>query len=405
MLSDRPRKEPAVRRRALIAVTLVLTFVPAPSPATAVTVVPDWVLMPSPDATPLRNKLSDVTAVSPVDAWSVGSWWDGLPPLDHPLIQHWDVTDWRNVTLPAGADPDAANALYSVDSTSARDIWAVGTSESDDGIVRTLIQHYDGAAWSTVASPSPASGGGLSAVDMISADEGWAVGSTATLQPLILRRHGGRWSQVAAPKMAGSIVQLNAVSARAVNDVWAVGSVQGVSGPMTPLILHWDGVRWLQVAAPAGSLGNTLTAVSALGAGEVWAVGCVCDWSTVPSDSTALALHLTGGVWRVVPTAGGIGIQFRDVVALSPNDVWTVGYDGASGVDTDHIEHWTARRSLWTVRPVPRAGSPTSPQPCPRWRLCPRRAASGPWAGRPPMWRAWPSTPGYAAGFPRPEGR
>ena len=61
---------------------------------------------------------------------------------------------------PASAGPVGPSATYnmltSVSADSASDAWAVGSYISDTtGVRDTLILHWNGTAWSRVASPSP----------------------------------------------------------------------------------------------------------------------------------------------------------------------------------------------------------------------------------------------------------
>src|SRR5215469_9623700 len=45
--------------------------------------------------------------------------------------------------------------LRGVAALSAQDVWAVGERDTRDAFPKELIEHWDGAAWSVVASPSP----------------------------------------------------------------------------------------------------------------------------------------------------------------------------------------------------------------------------------------------------------
>ena len=49
--------------------------------------------------------LGDIAALSPTDAWGVGSYCvshcSGSAPVDHTLIMHWDGTAWSQVTSPS----------------------------------------------------------------------------------------------------------------------------------------------------------------------------------------------------------------------------------------------------------------------------------------------------------------
>ena len=69
---------------------------------------------------------------------------------------------------------------------------------------------------------------------------------------------------------------LDPVTAISTNDVWAVGSssVDVNDFERRTLILHWDGAQWTRVSSPNPvSSVNELYGVSARAANDVWAVG------------------------------------------------------------------------------------------------------------------------------------
>src|SRR5260370_41267585 len=70
----------------------------------------------------------------------------------------------------------SANSLNGVAVVSACDAWAVG-NDSSPGAGQTLIEHWNGSAWTVVASPHPGTGSILSGVQAASRTDIWAVGS------------------------------------------------------------------------------------------------------------------------------------------------------------------------------------------------------------------------------------
>src|SRR5207247_2313765 len=67
---------------------------------------------------------------------------------------HWDGSAWSIVATPNA--PMDWSRLYGVAATSSNDVWAVGASQDVASVPgRTLIEHWDGSAWSIVPSPSP----------------------------------------------------------------------------------------------------------------------------------------------------------------------------------------------------------------------------------------------------------
>jgi len=115
-----------------------------------------------------------------------------------------------------------------------------GTTSSD------LIEHFNGTAWSIVASPSPGEGDSLTGVTTSNAaNDVWAVGvtqpaGTTEAQTLTLNWNGTAWSTVASPD-AGNPSVLNAVSASpGAGTVWAVGE-SGESGSFNPIGMETSG--------------------------------------------------------------------------------------------------------------------------------------------------------------------
>jgi hypothetical protein len=80
------------------------------------------------------------------------------------------------------------NELYGVSAVSGSNAWAVGRQNSA-GVFKTLILHWNGAAWSTVKSPSASSSDAeLFGVSAVSGSDAWAVGWY--WNGVVLERHG-----------------------------------------------------------------------------------------------------------------------------------------------------------------------------------------------------------------------
>jgi hypothetical protein len=103
-------------------------------------------------------------------------------------------------------------ALSKISAVSATDIWAVGTTTAIQGtsVVRfTLAMHYNGTAWSIVKTANTAEPTGLSDVTAISATNAWAVGTgfnnvhdtsaSVANKAVIEHWNGTAWSIVASP--------------------------------------------------------------------------------------------------------------------------------------------------------------------------------------------------------------
>jgi hypothetical protein len=170
----------------------------------------------------------------------------------------------------------------------------------------------------------------LLGVTVVTASEAWAVGGIgrdpdAPTAVAIQRWDGSRWSPVQAPSPGSFVNELRAVDAAEPNDVWAVGRTDSGFGE-EPLVLHYDGTDWLESELPP-EVHGVLNGVAAISPDDVWAVGLSGDPAV--SLERALVLHWDGTAWATVEvgkTIGGGRAALEDVEAVSPTDLWAVGY-------------------------------------------------------------------------------
>ena len=243
-----------------------------------------WVVFPSPNSGQ-TNYLTGVTAVSSSDAWTVGYAYDSSSNQIN-IVQHWDGTQWSTIPSPnpgtaqqCGGASYAGNELASVAAISSGDVWSVG-SLCGPGTARTLAIHWDGNGWSVVTSPNhaPLDDSELLSVSARSSDDVWAVGDYQVAfqyqwETLIEHWDGSAWSIVPSPNPNGSqSTHLTGVAATASNDVWAVGHSDDGAKPLTE---HYDGQTWSIVPVPYPARGsfNGLYGVTAISANDIWAVG------------------------------------------------------------------------------------------------------------------------------------
>jgi hypothetical protein len=187
-----------------------------------------WNAVPSPNV----GWLTDVHAISATDVWVVGN--GPVPPGDTSgalygtLVEHWDGTSWRVVPSPnVNAD---FNLLESIEGR-AGDLWAVGSAWDSTQPRTPLILHWDGGSWRIVPGADlVASDTNLSDVAFVSPTEVWAVGSAAG-RTLVQRWDGAGWTVVASPS-PGNMDELLAISV-ASSGAWAVGTSNDGSGSRT----------------------------------------------------------------------------------------------------------------------------------------------------------------------------
>jgi hypothetical protein len=190
-----------------------------------------------------------VAAASATDAWAIGLVGGGpgagTGPSDKTLIEHWNGTAWTTVPSPT---PSPAGALERVAVVSPTNAWAVGWTGNGTSDFNALIDHWDGKSWNVVpVPPSVDADIGLNAVAATSASNAWAVGGTMTSprHGVILHWNGHQLAKAAAHFPTGNLL---GVSASSPSNAWAVGQTTDSSrgcGPQCKTIIeHWNGTSW-----------------------------------------------------------------------------------------------------------------------------------------------------------------
>jgi hypothetical protein len=299
----------------------------------------NWKAFETPDAGPNFNTLFAV-AGSAGQAWAVGTRLDSSYG-DRALIEHWDGRSWSISTNP---QPGAVrDLLFSVAALSPSDVWAVGDQEGADNRFETLVEHWDGSKWQVVPSPDPGSTGNhLYGVAAASPDDIWAVGqqlgSGGPDQALIEHWDGAKWSTVLSPSETSGTTMLDAVAVGG-DRAWAVGEHDSAAGGGRPLVEQYSHGAWSIVTIPssAGSAWTDLWGV-AVGPGGVCAVGT--DLDPVTGNNDALILKGAGGVWSAVPgPQPGSGNNIVAGVANVGGQLWAAGSFDNGGNLRPLLEH------------------------------------------------------------------
>ena len=174
----------------------------------------------------------------------------------------------------------------------------------------------------------------LYSVHLLASDYGWAVGGdcdiySLPLAPLAasfapacqslpgkgyaLLYDGFKWSNVLVPDTTGTLTAVFAVST---TDVWAVG--------LGPTIIHWNGIAWTLVPAPAG-LADLFGLFMLPGGSDGWAVG---EGATV--DTIRWSGSFPTGAWSAQTTSNlKPGAPVLHAVSLTSQTFgWIVASDG-----------------------------------------------------------------------------
>jgi hypothetical protein len=288
-----------------------------------------WSLAPTPN--PLKNQqLNGVAAISPSNAWAVGFTSNSTWAANRTLVIHWNGTGWSTVASP---DPSTGeNDLWGAWAASSTDAWAVGDYSASGG-EKTLAIHWNGVSWSAVPTPNPTSYDNLHRVFGTSSSDVWAVGtaynnSTDVASPLVEHWNGVSWRVVSSPSLGDSYIRGG--WATSAGDAWIVGEWDGPAPNYTPhqLVYHWNGTSWSSVSSPS-SANYELDGVSASSAADAWIVGV----NSTNGGRRTLIEHWNGSSWSIVTSPNRTGSSYDDLyaTAMRPTGlVWAVG-DSSGG--------------------------------------------------------------------------
>ena len=291
-----------------------------------------WSIVASPNssATRTNNHVMAVACPAADDCWAVG-YYAATVSTQQTLIQHWDGAAWTLAPSP-NTGPTQNNVLRAVACASASDCWAVGSWSEQGGVSRTLILHWDGVQWAI--APSADSGGDdynyLLGVSCAASNACWAVGYHSTgagFGTLALRWDGATWARAVSPNVASSSQSFLEGVSCAADGCWAVGwSVNPMTGFNQTLVQRWTGAAWTIVSSPNAlpSTHNDLHGVGCAAATDCWAVGSTHNGSAAQT----LALRWNGASWSVVaspstqPTEANV---LRAVACGTAGDCFAVG--------------------------------------------------------------------------------
>lgn len=279
-------------------------------------------------------------------------------------------------TQPGGSDaalaPFTGADYASVISPS--DAWFTGFDGGSPWVL-----HWNGSSV-TPAAPVPQGQGTGSTFNYVSANfvapssfssdtDGWILGADSfTTYQFADHWDGSRWTMIplaATPDAATEAVTIDGIATLSPHDAWAVGDFSDGTKPTNiaptgALIEHWDGTQWTIVPNPASSLPFTeLLQVSAVSPDNVWAVGYTAG--STSSGFIPFAEHYNGTSWTVLPAPPlGSGYQSGMLTSVSADgggDAWFGGWQQLPGGGSDEIgasqlvDHWDG--STWTAVTLP----------------------------------------------------
>jgi hypothetical protein len=326
-----------------------------------------WSVVPSPNrkANPSGNQLFGVTCLSATSCTAVGygAKKDLNSTLVEPktLVERWNGTAWSIVPSPNRAGLDELQGVSCVSASACTAVGESAASPTSPSSYRTLIETWNGTAWSIVPSPNPGAGTGnfLFGVSCVTAAFCAAVGhygppSTAKENPITEIWNGSTWSVAPNPPKLHN-ADLESVSCISATACIAAGSHRRIAPPARgTLIESWNGSSWSVVPSPNAGTDdrNSLSGVSCTSATACTAVGTYFDTGLAPPAQQTLIESWNGSSWSVVPSPDpGTGDDnfLNGVSCASPASCNAVGTAFSGSIADAVIEAWNG--TTWSAVP------------------------------------------------------
>jgi hypothetical protein len=311
-------------------VTLTALAVTTAIPAASASMQRDWrltdVVRPCGRA---PSGLLSVSAVSPADAWALGS---VVATHCAGFLEHWNGRSWRPTRIPAelSTDLDAPPVAAS----SASDVWVFPIPNP---LGTDYAMRWNGRRWRSSDFPRPMV---VASAEVFGGSNVWAFGDTVRDGivgdvPYAARYNGKRWRLA---RMPGAPVSVGATSA---TDMWAVGPANRTAAKpvrqQTLIGMHWNGRSWASFVLPAIQWPKGATQAS----GHLVAVSPTEFWWQYTSATD-------GGD----PDGAGLlrcSARVCQQIALPPNaiGVLDMAQDGRGGVVISALDENRATYNSW----------------------------------------------------------
>jgi Ser-Thr-rich glycosyl-phosphatidyl-inositol-anchored membrane family len=314
-----------------------------------------WSVTSSPKLSTTTNLLAGVSCTSSSSCEAVGYYYNAST-VTQTLVETWNGTVWSIVASPNFGT--GSNFLFGVACISSTSCRAVGRYSNGSNVAHTLVETWNGTAWSITASPNLSTGSNyFTGVACTSATSCRAVGayyngSSVVEQTLVETWNGTSWSIIASPNPGGSDNSLSAVSCTSSTSCMAVGSYTN-AGMERTLVESWNGSGWAIVASPnSGSSNNGLGGVSCTTSTSCVGVG---SYNNAGVGQTLIE-SWNGSTWAITPSPNQSTTDnnaLNRVACTSSTSCVAVGFyfDGSSNTNQTLVESWNG--TVWSITPSP----------------------------------------------------
>jgi hypothetical protein len=252
-----------------------------------------WRVQPIP--TVPGASLSAVACASPSACMAVGGSDSGV------LAERWNGASWRiqPIPTPAGAVSSGLGGISCLSLSFCMAAGAYSTSSSPDGPFQSFTEQWNGKKWAIVPSPNPPGAvqtflGAVSCTSPLACTtSGEQHSATGIVHTVAERWNGAAWRIQATPTPPkAQFASLPGVDCTGPSACLAVGS-----SDQGPLAERWNGARWRVQPTPA-SPGGQLTGLACSAPAACTAVG----FTFTSTGGMILAERWNGTTWRIQPT-------------------------------------------------------------------------------------------------------
>ena len=217
------------------------------------------VLMPD-----VHAYLLSVSCSTASDCFAVGTSLDANKNPLAGIIVHWNGSQWSPVQRESSGQPfDQFDSVTCSGSSNCWAVGSSGPNQVQYNFLpgvfpqvsgsSALVEHWNGSTWAIVPTPGAAPGQGqyVSGVSCADSSDCWAVGATMNVQgnpsgSLVDHWNGSAWTTTPSPSPATSTEMLTSVTCVDTTDCWATGTTGGgqSKGSPSPFIENWNGAGW-----------------------------------------------------------------------------------------------------------------------------------------------------------------
>ena len=294
--------------------------------------------------------LAGVSCPSSSSCLAVGAYGKGNGEF-FSLVEHWNGSAW-SVEPEAGARSPIASRLLGISCPSSGACFAVGEAVKNSSNERVLVERFNGSAWTYVTVPLPKhiSSGSLTAISCSSPSACTAIGTyrvptNGQSEPLVERWNGINWALEAAPAPRAHVTSITflQVSCSSVTACSAVGQSTTAKGA-SAYAAQWNGQVWVDEQLPALPDRNfsRLSGVWCVSGSDCTAVG---DAANAAGNDVSLAERWDGSSWTVEST---LSLPDRQLLLSS---VYCPTPGACTAVGRQTIALYGS--SGWRVQPMP----------------------------------------------------